>query len=179
MWGLHHLCLCCAKTGLCVCLWLCFFLLTVFVDIDLFLSLWHVCTSLPSFFRGPGGGESVSVSISAALRGRSFSHLSAPRISQSEVTASSVPPPLPPFKSLFPPSLCVIPRSPSRCLLMHISRSTFTNTHQSPVFCRQMLTDYLVYWCQLVSHLKWIYIPLPRSWHRSGLTHLIAMTFAY
>lgn len=151
---LHHLCPCCVNTSLCISGRVC--LLAVFVDIDLFLSLWHVCTFSPLLllFLGPRRRESVSVSIPAALRGRSFSHLSPPRISQSEVTASSVPPPLPPplihFSHPHSMSSLASPPNASR------RTATFADTHQPPPprSCGQMLTEYLFYWCQLVSHLK-------------------------
>ena len=74
--------------------------------------------------------KSVSVSIPAALRGRSFSHLSPPRISQSEVTASSVPPPLPPPLILFshPHSMSSLASPPTASR----RTSTSADTHQLP-----------------------------------------------
>lgn len=101
---------------------------------------------------------------SCCLRGRSFSHLSPPRTPQSGATASSVPPHLPcviPFSC--PRSTSPSPRPPSLPLpldaRLHIHILKHTHT-PDPCFSRPMLTDYLFYCCQLVSGLKWIYIPL-------------------
>ena len=83
--------------------------------------------------------ENVSVSIPAACVGdhslishRQESHKAKWRLH---------PCLLPPLNPLFPPSLYVIPRFPSHCLLMHIHTSavpkhthTYAHTHSSPPF---------------------------------------------
>lgn len=74
------------------------------------------------------------------LRGRSFAHLSPPRIPQSQVTASSTyastSTPLNPF---FPPRLYDIPPFPSHCISMH--SHTYTNAPPPPPPCTHMHTS--------------------------------------
>lgn len=97
-------------------------LLTVFAEFDLFLSQWHVCSFFPPSFSGAQAEGKCQCKHSCCLRGRSFSHLSPPRISQSEVTASSMPPPLLPLIPFPHPhsmSSLTFPPTASWCTLAH------------------------------------------------------------
>lgn len=73
----------------------------------LICSVWHICTFLSSF---SGAEGKCLCKHSCCLRGRSFSHLSPPRISQSVVTAPSMPPLLPRVIPFSPSSFHVISR---------------------------------------------------------------------
>lgn len=105
------------------------------MDIDLFLSLWHVCTFFPPFL-GLRGRESVEVSIPAVYVG---DHSLISHHQQSHKAKWLLHPCLhlyPPLNPFLPPSLYVIPHFPSYCLLVRTRTCTHarSQTHTSPPF---------------------------------------------